>query len=188
MEGRGKGRGGRGGSKRRGGGAGDVVGGDEFLKRSRQQESSDGSGKDDIFDWAQPYKTSKALKSCEKETEGKAARGGIRGGAGEGTSGGSSEGSFEEHSCNLAENCTDRHESQTPYLWRVKLNEQWVRLTKENSTIEKAFCDPNVEEFWDVESIPVSSSIDLKEYILQPMRRFWLHYLALCQLTYCNKL
>jgi len=157
MESRGKGKAGRGGSKRRGGGTGDAVGGDEAHKRPRQQEGSDSSGNVDLFNWAQPSKSSTVFKSCGRGRGGKAATaGGIRGGAGEGTSGGSSEESFEEHSCNLTENCTDRHESQVPYLWRVKLNGQWIRLANENSTIEKAFCDPNVEEFWDVESIPVS--------------------------------
>ena len=62
---------------------------------------------------------------------------------------------FEEHSCNLQENCTDRHKSRTPYLWRVKLEGQWISLDKENSAIENAFSNPDVKEYWAMESIPV---------------------------------
>lgn len=72
---------------------------------------------------------------------------------------------FEEHKCNAKKNCTDRHDNHTAYIWRVKIDGEWRRL--ENSpSIEKAFCDANNNEFFDVVSIPVS-----------PWHSFWSEYL-----------
>src|SRR6218665_2770038 len=81
---RGKGKAERGSSKRRGGRTSDAVGGDETHKRPWQQESSDSSGNFDLFDWAQPYKSSTTVQTCDRGRGGKtAASEGIRVGTGD---------------------------------------------------------------------------------------------------------
>ena len=88
---------------------------------------------------------------------------------------------FEEHSCNLQENCANRHKSRTPYLWRVKLKGQWISLDKENSAIENAFSNPDVEEYWAAESIPVRHKFQEHEnyFIMEEASKpEGIHYMA----------
>jgi len=52
---------------------------------------------------------------------------------------------FDSHVCYNDEVCSQRH-GNLPYLWRLKVNGQWIPLEELNMDIEKAYSNPACDE------------------------------------------
>ncbi|KAK2141009.1 hypothetical protein LSH36_1185g00068 [Paralvinella palmiformis] len=59
-----------------------------------------------------------------------------------------------------AQMCT-KHHYPLPYLWQIKVNDIW-EVTTENSSIEAAYCDPNMESVSYFDSLPYQDIIEAK--------------------------